>query len=132
MTFTLEQTKAALAEVFEERGDDFVYNTYDGCYYGPTPENPELAYGCAVGGVVQKLDPELFEKFVKFERENNTSFTVTSLRGGAPYSVGKYVKVEKLGEQFDFDPDSFFLLDSVQGAQDSGKSYGNIRKHEGF
>lgn len=108
---TRDDVVRALKEVIAERGEEYRYT--DRCYYSPQPGS-DLPYGCAVGGVIQKLDPEAFAQIMAKEAKVSMSFKWNpSLR----LNGGIYI---------DITPEADSLLSAFQIAQDAGIPYGVI------
>lgn len=107
--FTLEQAKAAWQEVLKERGPLYVYG--GACYYSPQ-EGSGSSYGCAVGGIVHKLAPEVFKAWTDWEELNAQSFVI----GGWKYA-------NESVPQVDIDAETLRFLGELQGMQDTFTRY---------
>lgn len=116
--FTLEQAKAAWQEVLKERGPLYVYG--GACYYSPQ-EGSGSSYGCAVGGIVHKLAPEVFEKFKEFEDVTGTSFRIA----GAAFSLD-HRDLERILCKLNVDPKTREYLAFIQKRQDIADEYDSI------
>lgn len=118
--FTLEQAREAWHEVVAERGEDFVYSDPGGCWYGPhSPTDGD--YGCAIGGVLSKLAPEVFEKFKEFEDVTGTSFRIA----GAAFSLD-HRDLERILCKLNVDPKTREYLAFIQKRQDIADEYDSI------
>jgi hypothetical protein len=113
--FTLEQAREAWLEVVAERGKDFEYHAGEGCWYGPYyPTDGD--YSCAIGGIISKLAPEVFEKFKEFERNNKCSFMIRQL-----LSV-RWAK-QDIRDTLNVDPETLDYLALIQSEQDNEQRY---------
>lgn len=101
----------ALKEVIAERGEYFEY--HGKCTYSPQPGS-DLPYGCAVGGVIQKLAPEEFAEVMAGEK----------IRGGSFSWSREYLKA--WGIDVYTTPEADDLLRQFQVCQDLGTPYGEI------
>lgn len=110
---TYDDVVRALKEVIAERGEEYVYG--GACKYAPQPGDT-LPYGCAVGGVIQKLDPEGFAELVNYEETNLGSL------------IWMQESLRRNSIDIDTTPAIDALLLAFQSEQDCGIPYGAIAK----
>lgn len=108
---TYDDVVRALKEVIAERGEYFEYHSK--CRYSSKPGD-HLPYGCAVGGVIHKLDPEVFAEIVNYEESCGGSFSWSqaSLRANN-IDIDTTLEIDT-------------LLLAFQSEQDLGIPYGEI------
>lgn len=111
--YTNAEVNAALRAALDEKGEDYVYDSSNGCRY-----EKEGGPSCLVGYVIHKLDPDAFQRVVEFENDhlmnkgdNSFSNVASSLR-------------------LPFDYDQRRALEMVQSAQDRGASWGRAVAEE--
>lgn len=110
---TYDDVVRALKEVVAERSEYFEY--HGKCTYSPQPGS-DLPYGCAVGGVIQKLDPEAFAEIVNYEERCGGSFSWSQ------------ANLRANNIDIDTTPAIDTLLFAFQAQQDCGIPYGAIAK----
>lgn len=118
--FTLGQAREAWLEVVAERGEDFMYPSGEGCWYGPH-YSADGNYSCAIGGVISKLAPDVFVKFKEFEHNNESSFTIRYIGESSGWGTLKNIR-----ETLNVDPETLDYLALIQRKQDIGYRYYDI------
>lgn len=117
MTFTNKQVRKAIKEVVAEVGKDHVY---EGRKNTPHKIAANIQYSyedCIVGCVIRKLEPELHQKILDYEKSEHTSF---SFRFSNPWRL-------RSGIDAAFTDDQQRALRQAQAIQDAGETWGKAQ-----